>query len=141
MVVLYIESSTPEFEIQLDPPLESPQWIVLRNGCVGIPSSVFPPEQIFLKCDLIDTESVRYVSNGQAAQRSDLLAIVHKAKSNQIAFHGTTRPKALTKSLKHVYKIKFCIQYPNGTPFQFSPEKVKLEVEVFLKENYLDVYD
>ena len=141
MVVLYIESSTPEFEIQLDPPLESPQWIVLRNACVGIPSKLFPPEEIHVKCNLINTESVRYSSNGQA-QRSDLLAILHKAKSNQIAFHGTTRPRVLTKSLKHVYKIKFCINYPNGTPFPFSPEKTKLEVEVLsLKENYLHVYD
>ena len=129
MVVLYIESSTPEFEIQIDPPLESPKWIVLRNASVGIPSSLFAPQEIHVKCDLIDTENVRYASNGQA-QRSDLLAILHAVKSNQIAFHGTNQPRVLTKSLKHVYRMKFRICYAKGSPIPFPPEKVKLEVEV-----------
>lgn len=129
MVVLYITGNTSEFTVYLDPPIVSPKWIILHSARMGIPGSLFPPEEVYIKCDLIDSEGVRYATNEQA-KRSDLLVILSKSKSNQIAFHGTTKPKISTKSLKHVYKIKFRVEYASGSLMPFPPEKIKLEMEI-----------
>ncbi len=129
MVVLYIEGSTSEFTVYLDPPLICPKWLILQSASMGIPESLIPPEEIHLTCDLIDTEDVRYATN-EHAQRTNLLAIIPKSKSNQIAFHGTTKPKISTKSLNHVYAIKFRVEYASGSLIPFPPEKVKLELEI-----------
>ncbi|KXJ08804.1 hypothetical protein AC249_AIPGENE25006 [Exaiptasia diaphana] len=66
-------ATRPDFTVYLDPPVKA-KTISILNVRVGIPGSKTPPAAIYVYCDSVDSESVRFVDDDEGAKRTQLLA-------------------------------------------------------------------
>ena len=125
-MIIYIEVTKPDFTIYLDPPVNNPKTISILNARVGIPGELTPPPSIYVYCDLVDNESVRFVDD-EGVKRKQLLGIIHQKKANQIS---SEHYKVITKANgNRVYSIEFRVT--DGVKLlNVSPEKIYLEIEI-----------
>ena len=128
-MIIYIEVTKPDFTIYLDPPVNNPKTISILNARVGIPSSITPPSAVYVYCDLVDNESVRFATSGGVAKRKQLLGIIHQKKANQISSESY---KVIAKANGNiVYSIVFKVT-DGDILLNVSPEKIYLEIEMLI---------
>ena len=127
-MIIYIEVTKPDFTIYLDPPVNNPKTISILNARVGIPSSITPPSAVYVYCDLVDNESVRFATMIKGvAKRKQLLGIIHQKKANQISSENY---KVIAKANGNiVYSIVFKVT-DGDKLLNVSPEKIYLEIEI-----------